>query len=759
MSSLPPLPSIRSIPGPPSPLARHPAVPPAATVAALAAVLLAIGLSMEARGPFGFDPAAAAAGVASQLGTTLPAAALVLAATGLNVAAGLVLIRVGLGRPFWTPGEALLAGFVGATLLDIVLLGALGGTGTFRWPVLVAVHGAILGIGHLARARIGPVLVATVLPPGATGCANPVGSSGPRPLPWPAAMGPRPGWWVLTDRWPLWVVVGIAWSGLLLLQLASPVVPFVDVLPNHVAPVEHLRTFGDFASVTTTASPIYGPSRTFLGYAALLGVIDTLAMLPAALGVAAFALPGAIAVALGVHRLGMALGGGKTGAWAVLAFVLTTSFVRLPDARATVLVLPLAAWCLAEVADRVAGREPASLRRSVLLGAGLAAAILVHPVIGALTVLSVGLVLAGWPDRTKEQLVPALLAAGVLALPQLAAMTEVALPTAVALVVIPAAIVPAWAAARFGVVRGLLFWIGRLAVVLVAVAALVDVADVWVAGWAALEKLLPTIPVLAWTSVAGLIIATRRVLNPVLLGALAAGVIAATATNLVPPEGTLQTALRFEVPKTLHYWVPVVFVLSAAIALEAAWSDPRLPAMVPPALLAVFLAVVILPLRQPPLTDAYYLGERRVSETVSLQLKTAQQGYWTGYPDTRRIVAPDGLELLGAVRAEIDAGRLRASSEVLHVARSFQQWAAVPLGVFAGVIETDVTLDAEVSIHTVGGRLHKYAELERLLAAGDPYVLLEPAGLPSDARDRVVAAGYRSIYANLRGELFAVGGN
>ena len=78
----------------------------------------------------------------------------------------------------------------------------------------------------------------------------------------------------------------------------------------------------------------------------------------------------------------------------------------------------------------------------------------------------------------------------------------------------------------------------------------------------------------------------------------------------------------------------------------------------------------------------------------------------------------------------------------------------MPLGVFAGVIETDVTPDAEVSIHTVGGRLHRYAELESLLGAGCPYVLLEPAGLPSDARARVVAAGYRSLFANSRGELF-----
>jgi hypothetical protein len=174
--------------------------------------------------------------------------------------------------------------------------------------------------------------------------------------------------------------------------------------------------------------------------------------------------------------------------------------------------------------------------------------------------------------------------------------------------------------------------------------------------------------------------------------------------------------------------------------------------------LIAFLAAAILPLRPQPLTDAYHLGERRLSETVSLQLRYAEGGYWRGYPDARRLVSPDQVALLDAVRAEIAAGRLGPSSVVLHVARSFQQWSAVPLGVFAGVIETDVTPDAEVSIHTVGGRLRRFAELPELLARGHPYVLLEPAGLPEGTREAILAAGFASIFSNRLGELFAQAG-
>ncbi len=709
--------------------------PPPVMVLPLAAVALLAGLTMLAGGPFAFSPGGALSGVLGQLATTLPAAVAIMAATVLNVAAGLVLVRHGKGRPFWTPGEAALAGVVGAVLLDIVLLGALGGTGMFRWPVLVVVHAAILVSGRGLQVLVAPV---PWWPPSRRTWSRP-------------SLASLPAWW------PLWGVIGLLWSGMLLVQLASPVVPFIDVLPNHVAPVEHLRTFGEFASLTTTASPIYGPSRTFLGYTALLGVVDTLATLPAVLGVAAFALPGAIAVALGLHRLGSALGGGQTGTWAVLAFVLTTSFVRLPDARATVLVLPLAAWCLAEVADRVAGRQPPSLRGALLLGAGLAATILVHPVIGSLTVLAVGLTTLGWPASTKSLGAPALVTAAVLALPQLATMTETAVPTAAALVVIPAAIVVGWLTWNVGVLPGLFVGLGRIAAALIALVGLLSATEVLDAANAALDKLIPTIPILVGTSAAGLLIAPRRTLNPVLLGALGAGVIAATATNLVPEGGTLMTALRFEVPKTLHYWVPVVFALAAALALDSLWRDDRLPIALPRVALVAFLAVAILPLRGAPLIDAYHLGERRVSETLSLQLQVVQRGYWQGYPDARRLVAGDQPGLIAAVRAEIDAGRLGSASGVLHVARSFQQWAAVPLGVFTGVIETDVTPDAEVSIHTVGGRLRPFAQLGSLLGDGYPYVMLEPDGLAPDTRARIEAAGYRSIYLNSRGELFARG--
>jgi hypothetical protein len=725
-----------------------------AALAPFAAACLLAGLSLQSSGPFGFTPAGVVEGIAGQLATTLPAAILVAAASVLNMSAGAVLVRAISGRPLGGLSGAILGGFLGAVLLDLVLFGALGGTGAFRWPVLVAVHLAILAAGT----RLRPIVIVQ------------------RPL--------------RGDWWPAWVIVALSWVGLIALQLASPVVPFVDVLPNHVAPVEHLRTFGEFATLTTTASPIYGPSRTFLGYVATLGVIDTLSGLPAALGVAAFALPGAIAVAAGVHRLGSVVGGGRTGTWAVVTFALTTSFVRLPDARATVLVLPLACWCLATVADRLAGSvaeprpkvgpiagpttqpktRPPALGEVLLLGAAIAAAVLFHPVIGALTALTCTIVTLALPERAGTLGVPALATAGILALPQVATMVELTVPTALALLVIPPGLAAGWLLSRLHRIRRGLILSGRVAVGLAAIGAVALTPLLLPAAERALSRILPTMPVLLVTIAAGALVAPRRLLtprrlgSPVLVAMLVGGAIVATATEVVPAEGTLLAALRFEVPKTLHYWLPVGIALAAAIALDGVWRDEgrRLPAFLderalPRLALTVFVIAAFLPMRAAPLTDAYHLGERRVSETVALQLRYAEVGYWQGYPDPRRIVDPERVALLDAVRAEIGAGRLGPASEVLHVARSFQQWSAVPLGVFVGVIETDVTPDAEVSIHTVGGRLRRFADLGSQLARRPPYVVLEPAELPPGTRDAIVAAGYQAVFANDRGELFRLG--
>ena len=85
-------------------------------------------------------PAERIDGVLSQLPVTLTAGLLVLAATALELGAGLVLARAARRRPFDSFAEALLAAMVAAVLKDTLLLGLLGGFGLFLAPVLLGVE-------------------------------------------------------------------------------------------------------------------------------------------------------------------------------------------------------------------------------------------------------------------------------------------------------------------------------------------------------------------------------------------------------------------------------------------------------------------------------------------------------------------------------------------------------------------------------------------------------------------------------------------
>ncbi len=714
-------------------------------------VLALVGLAAIVVGTFilgstdlGFDRGAAVRAIAGVLPTTLPIGALVLLASILDIGTGVVTGRAIRGRPFDRLDEALLVGFVAAVIKDVVLLGFLAGFGLFSQPLLIGANVVILAVGIL---RVRPVLALA-------------GSTMPRSIT------------------PFAVFVVIAWAAPVILQLASPIVPFVDVLPNHVAPVEHLRTFGSLGLLTDTQSPIYGPSRIFLGYTALLGTIGTMSGLPGGEALAGFILPSALVVAAAVHRLARALGGREITGWALLLFAMTTSFARLGDARATVVVLPLAAWVLARVAEQLAspradgagapqersreaaprGRPIDRYRSPLVLGLGVGAAVLMHPAIGFLLCLTLVIVVLVRPAALAAQVIPALGLAATMALPQVATVVGIGLPLIALVVSVAAGIGVGAALVTTPAVHGPLVVLGRLGAAAAALAGILIAGPLVRAAVGGAVPLLAVLEIALVASVVAVALRTPAARSPVVWAALGAGFGIAMLTQLVPEKGAglLGDALRFELPKTLHYWVPVPLAILAASGVAAVLRLARLPAAVRGIALTAFVAAAVLPIRTAPI-DAFLLGEHRISETFSIAMRWSERGFWQGFPDARYVVDAPRREILTAVRAEIEAGRIGPDTPILHIADSFQQWRSTPLGVFTGVTETDVTPDAVVSIHTVGGRLRPLEDLAGLVA-GDayPYVLFEPSPdkLPPDARDQIIAAGYTSIFANEQGELF-----
>ena len=737
-------------------------------VAGLTAFVLGLTLLRSSK-QLGFDPGDALDGVLHQLSVTLPAALLVLGASALELAAGLVLARAARRTPFDSIAEAAIAAMVAAVLKNALLLGTLAAFGLFLSPILAGVDAAIVIVALLPRLS--------------------------RPLRPVTAFG---GWRAQLDSlgsWPLALLVVAVWSGPLILQLASPVVPFIDVLPNYVGPVEHLRTFGWFSPLTETQSPIIGPSRTVLGYDGLLGALATLTNLPGGLAIAGLILPQTLLVGAGAYRLASAIrgDGAPVGAWALLAFALSQSFARLADARGTVVVAPLVCAGLAVAAELLrehgaggeegARRDPWRIGRGAVIGLALGSATLVHPVIGFFAVAAVAIAALARPRQAAPDAAVAVLTAGLIALPQLATMIGISLPTlalgiglpiAIAVGIAVGRVVERRAAVRAGIVRTA--EIGR---VVVLVGAVVAVAAAFVVAMLNLDRLpeaageavslaLESSGILLLTLAIGVALGSRGARSPIVLAGLGVGIVAVGLTQVLPDDlGFLGSALRFEVPKTVHYWLSSIAASGAAVALASTWTRTTLPFLARAGVLAGFVVIAALPLRFGNSGDddsckadcaginAYHLGEHRWSETFAIDLHYAAIGFWQGFPDSRRVVDAPRREILDAIRAEIAGGRLAHDTEVLHLARSFQQWSATPLGVFAGVDETFVSLDPEVSHQTVGGRLYGLDSLSGFLASGEfGYVVLEPDGLDAGLRDEVEAAGYGSIFANDQGEVF-----
>jgi hypothetical protein len=746
-------------------------------VAALSVVLLAAvgilfaGLEVVRVSPaWGFAYDGAVNGILGQLGVTGPAIVLISAATAANVFAGAIVLRL-LGVPaFRRPSDLILAGFSAAVVLDSVIVFLLGSVGLCGWGELVMIHLAIAG-AYVVTRKTRPLM------------AVPVRIKISRPAAW-------------------WLIVLAVWAGPIIVSLASPAVPFMDVLPNHVAPVEHIRVFGSFSTLTTSPSPIYGPSRLMLGYVALLGSLTTMTNLDAVLAEAAFAVPLTLLMALAARRLAGELFGGSASFWALLTFPLTFTFMRIPDSRGTVVVFPLAAWAFVTIAAELRARHGAEAaplaapadagttapkpRRSRLPDIGLAMAIgggfMVHPLIGLVAATGAVGTLVLYPRQLARRLIPALGGGLLIAVPQALTMANIETSSWVGAVFIGAGLVAAFALAALvgalgdrlagateatarrlsrarkdGFLSGVNFTdlaLTLLVTGVIAVGLIIAAQQIKPSG----DPNSPADPAgegmmyfphLIWLTLLGALLSVRRFGRGwIILGCgIAAGLAAWTASAFVGSANLTQQAIHYEVPKSVEYWLPGLLAIGAAGGIAAVCRQ-RSIGFARPVLIAGVLVVAIYPTTM-PLTSNVQIGEHRAAESVGLAFREAELGYWIdGYPDPRLIIDRPRREVVDTLRAEETAGRLGPNTRVLHIASSFQQWSSVPIGVFTGALETSISLWPEVSIHTDGGRLLGLGRLDSELASGYGYVVFEPRGMSPGIADTILAAGYRQIWAN-----------
>jgi hypothetical protein len=698
----------------------------------------------------GYEVDRAIGGVMSQLPTTLWAAVVVLIASVANVVAGAGIVRLLRGVPFRSRAELVVGGAVGAVLVDAACLFVLGPIGWFEPLPLALVLIGLLGMGL--------ALGWPWLQPGSVRRRH-VGL-------------------------PFVLLVVAVWSAPVVLQLASPVPPFIDVLPNHVAPVEHLRAYGTWEQMVVAPSPIYGPSRIFLGYVAFLGMITQLTGLSAALAISAFTLPLALLLAASSQLVVQSLVGSAAsveqrvqqlrawaGAWALLIVPLTFVFLRLPDVRASVLGFVPVAFTLALLASE---EPPIARARAVLVAVGCGVASLVHPPAGVLltgTVVLIGLLSPGrmraaWSGAVGGSLV---------ALPQVAATIGYGGPAWIGALAVGVGMGVAFVAGGNAPDTGRIdrapSWEPGRTTWLVVAALTIAV----VVGAAVVASSVATVPEVTdavagmlldwWVLLAalglGLLLVRPGIVWLVIGSAVCVGLVAmigAEAIARLSPDWTLLVeSIAVEVPKAVGYWLPWFIALGAGLGIATLWTSTDHPAWLRVGIGAGFALLAAFSLHGTNVNPER-IEQHGYAEAMAIALRTAQDGYWVGHPHERLLIDASGRELVELVQAGQASGRIRASTPILHVAPSFQQWEATPLGVFAGVIETDATLDPERSIHTVGGRLRDIRRLPRLLGPAHPWVVVEGFAEPSQPSLMLVLNGYRPAWRNERAVLFVLAG-
>lgn len=662
--------------------------------------------------------------ITSQASGTLPVAIVMIGALALNIASGAVLMRLLSRSPYTGVAQASLAGLVGAVILDLILVGVLGTVGLFSWPYLLCAQLAVLSLGLLAR----PFVSRT------------------------------PARWSIRDSPFAWVLVVLVWSSPILLQITSPVVPFFDVLPNHVAPVEHLRTFGSLTALDIAPAPNFGPSRIFLGFEALLGNASALTTAQAVTAVAALALPMTLLMAAATWGLASAVGGARAGVLALLFVPLSLAFLHLPDARAAVLVWPIVAFAVWLLIEPLGMTRP---RRAALLVATLTAAIYIHPLQGFIAVVGIGFAVLLVPRLRRDFGLLPIAVPLLLAAPQWATMAGLSLPTWALVLLVPVA-VAIWYAGRHATLRTAGVLDRRLVVVVVvagaavtaSAAALMSAGDIRQFVVGSLAGVAASIVLIVGALNSTLVARDRRG-YPLLWIIPAAAMMAALVASAMPIGTQLGQSIAYEVPKTTNYLVWPFLGVSTAVGLAALWERVDWPIVIRAVIVGGFLVAASAPVRL-GVADPLALGEHRLAEVASISLRTAANGYWQGYPDPRTLIDRPQADVLTALRTQIEAGRLRADTPVLHVAATFQAWGSIPLSDFSGIVETTASLDPEYSIHTAGGRLHSISELPALLAGQFPYVVFESAGLPTNVANQLAAAGYKPLYMNDRAEILVL---
>ncbi len=536
------------------------------------------------------------------------------------------------------------------------------------------------------------------------------------------------------------VLLGVSY---LPLQLASPVVPFMDVL-SYPSSVQRILTFHRYLPFDNDPYGCWGPYAQTpyleLFYAALaMGSGTQLAVLAES----AAMMPMAALLIFAAYRLGKTFFDDTAGGFAALLLFLTCLFRRAQGMRGTAVAFAIIALGLALFLDpRI--RRVAFFAGSAMLGIGVGS----HAIIGGLGLLVAGfglvLPLAEGDSRRVRAGVIALSGAALIALPELLIGLSRAVPVTILAMSMLAGIAliglatlmldplpqnhhlseTAARAPDFALrlVNGLL--IGGFLLALVRHLA---------TPYPLAREVFDNLPILATLCLAGLLatLALMVLEHPLRLryaGLAALPLVIATVGDLLDPalrslahnaaSGMMTSDVHI---KLFDYWCPFFLIFPAGLLCTIGWQRVSRPLT----LLAV-MALLLYPFGWSA-NDVYYDSlEHSVTELWAFNLDTAAHGYWQGHIDTRWTFSRSEMGLIDTLNREIAHGRITVRTHVLHLADTIYYWRLQQFAILTGIDDDIIEYQHDPNNQWEGGsRVRGLDQLPAAFQARPPYILIQ----------------------------------
>jgi hypothetical protein len=534
-------------------------------------------------------------------------------------------------------------------------------------------------------------------------------------------------------RWPsgAWIALGalaLTVVPLLLLQLGSPVSPFMDTLPQAASP-ERIVTFRFYDPYRNDPSGLWAQTRQMAGHDSLFAFLALTVGVSAQLAMTSLIVPFAALQILALYLVGRAVGGHLAGGFATLFLLQTFTWRRTPDVRGTALAFILVSIGLVFLLGR--RRTPA---RTALGGLAFGIGFPVNPLIAGagMQLASLG-VLVAWIDRGRPLMAGVMALAGAVLFAGPQVMISLGLQ-------LPVWVLPVTAAAGLGLLalltrsppgdgrEGPRAWrVARLPVIVGLVLAVLyqhahRQSELFGDEWSGYQ-------ILTILALGGILFAAHTTWRrPSAVAALA---IPALGLWVGLIDHAIASPFRFTgltvelrslasevTPKMTLYWWPYWMTLAAG-----AWCGmlARRWARVPTIVLA--LVLVIYPLRHVATPVDFDGAQLSVAETWGFNLATAANGYHAGRPDRRWVLDDAWRELEAVLRREIASGRLDYDTHVLQITPSIN---SVETALATGVAVDLITPQYDPqNIWTGNGRARGMDALPAAFAAKPRYVLVE----------------------------------